>query len=326
MQRREFLALASGAAAAWPFAAESQPKKVPVIGGLVGGVARSSADSTAAFRRGLKEGGKFEEHEVLLEVRGSDQTSRLPALAVELVRRSVDLIHAQGNANAAQAAKMATTTIPIVFSNGGDPVKLGLVASMNRPGGNVTGISFNTSALVAKRLGLLRELVPQAKTIGFLTNPTNLVSETDTADMRAAARTIGQEIVVLEASTPEGIDDAFESATRQNIGALIVDVDSFFAGRSTQFVLLAARYRLPVSYGNRATVAAGGLMSYADDRLDSRRLAGSYAGRILRGEKPENLPVLQPTKFELVFNLRTARILGLTIPPNLLAIADEAID
>ena len=324
MTRRSFIRLLGGAAAAWPLAALPQQQAMPVIGVLVGGV--SPETPLPAFRKGLGEGGYFEGRNVAFEIRHTYQNDRLPALAAELVERSVTLIFATGNANAARAAKAATATIPIVFSNGGDPVMLGLVAGMNRPGGNVTGVSYYTAALVTKRLGLLRELLPQIGTIGFLTNPTNLVSDAATRDAQAAARSIGQQLVTFKASTEQELDAAFARAGELRIGALIVDVDAFFAGRHAQIVALAARYRIPASYGNRAYVAAGGLMSYADDRLVSRRQAGLYAARILKGEKPADLPVLQPTKFELVINLVAAKALGLDVPAMLLALADEVME
>jgi putative tryptophan/tyrosine transport system substrate-binding protein len=324
VKRREFITLLGGASVAWPLAARAQQPAMPMIGVLISGVSPETALS--AFRKGLGEGGYFEGRSVAFEIRHTDQNDRLPALAAELVEHPVTLIFATGNANAARAAKAATTAIPVVFSNGGDPVMLGLVASMSRPGGNVTGVSYYAAALATKRLGLLRELLPQIDKIGFLTNPTNLVSDTTTRDVRAAAESIGQQIVTLKASTPHELDTAFALASEQRIGALVVDVDAFFAGRNAQIVALAARYRIPASYANRAFVAAGGLMSYADDRLDSRRQAGIYAARILKGEKPADLPVLQPTKFELVINLKTGKSLGLDVPPMLPALADEVIE
>jgi putative ABC transport system substrate-binding protein len=323
VNRREFITLLSGAAA-WPLAVSAQQSAVPLIGVLAGGLSPETA--LRGFRKGLAEGGYIEGQNVTFGIRQTDKNERLPALAAELVERRVALIFATGNANAARAAKAATGTIPIVFTNGGDPVALGLVASMNRPGGNVTGISYYTAALAAKRLGLLRELLPKLSTVGFLTNPTNLVSEAAARDLEAAARTLGQRMVTLNASTPGELDAAFALASERRVEAILVNVDSFFVGRSHQIVALAARYRIPASYANRAYVAAGGLMSYADDRFDSRRQAGVYAARILKGEKPADLPVLQPTKFELVINLKTAKALAIELSPTLLAIADEVIE
>jgi putative ABC transport system substrate-binding protein len=329
MKRREFITLIGGVIASpllRPHAACAQQAAMPVVGFLGGGSSAVGENSLAAFRKGLSEQGFVENRNVTFEIRATEQVDPLLGLAAELVQRQVAVLITTGNANAALAAKAATATIPIVFANGADPVKIGLVASMNRPGGNVTGISYYTSALGGKRLGLLRELVPQANTIGFLTNPANPVSDTDTTDMQAAARSIGYQLVVFNASTSDEIDSAFASAATRRVGALLVDVDSFLAGRSNHLVTLAARYRIPASYANRESAEAGGLMSYADNRFESRRQAGIYAGRVLKGEKPADLPVLQPTKFELVINLKTAKALGLTIPPGMLAIADEVIE
>jgi ABC-type uncharacterized transport system substrate-binding protein len=326
IRRREFITLLGGAAAGWPLAARAQQLVMPVVGFLSGGLSRENADALAAFCKGLNDLGYFEGQNVAIEVRTTDLNDQLPALATELVRLPVTVIYAIGNANAAQAAKAATATIPIVFSNGSDPVKLKLVASMNRPGGNLTGVSYYTGALAAKRLDLLRKIVPQVATVGFLTNPTNLVSNQSAIDLRAAARSTGQQIIVLNASTLAEIDVAFSTAAQRGISALLVDVDSFFLGRHEQIVALAARYGIPTIYANRIFARAGGLMSYADNRFESRRQAGVYVGRILKGEKPADLPVLQPTKFELVLNLKTAKTLGLTVPDMLLATADEVIE
>jgi putative ABC transport system substrate-binding protein len=245
---------------------------------------------------------------------------------MELVKRPVNVIYATGNANAAKAAKAATSTIPIVFSNGSDPVQAGLVASMNRPGSNVTGVTYYTGALATKRLDLLRKVVPQATTVGFLVNPTNVVSGQSDSDIQLAARSIGLQIVVLNASTADEIDAAFLIGSQRGIGALLVNTDSFFAGRHQQIVALAARYRIPACYPNGLFAKAGGLMSYADNRFESRRQAGEYVGRILKGEKAADLPILQPTKFEFVINLKTAKTLGLEFHPQLLATADEVIE
>jgi putative ABC transport system substrate-binding protein len=271
--------------------------------------------------------GYIEGRNVAIAMRSTTQIAQLPALAAELVQRQVAAIYATAPANAARAAKAATATIPIVFINAGDPVRLGLVASIARPGGNVTGVMNYVSMLVAKRLEQVRELVPQGATIGVLTNPGNLASAATISDVTAAARSIGQQIIVFKASTPDEIDAAFAAAAQQGVGALLVDATGLlFAGRSNQIVALAARYRIPASYSSPGFVAAGGLMSYTDDRFESQRQAGIYVGRILKGEKPADLPVLQPSKFVFAINLQTAKALGLTIPETLLAIADEVIE
>src|SRR5262249_1938351 len=254
------------------------------------------------------------------------QFDRLQALASDLVRRPVTVLIAAGSARSAQAAKAATATLPIVFANGSDPVKIGLVASMNRPGGNATGVSFYTSTPGPKRLELLRELLPQAGTIAFLVNPSNPVTDGDIKDMDNAARSVGQPILVVHASNEKEIDVAFATVAQERASALLVNVDAFFSARRHQLADLAARYRIPASYNNGQYVVAGGLMSYGDNRADSYRQAGVYAGRILKGEKPADLPVIQPTRFELVINLKVAKALGLTVPDKLLALADEVIE
>jgi putative ABC transport system substrate-binding protein len=247
-------------------------------------------------------------------------------LAAELVRRRVALIYTISNANAAQAAKGATATIPIVFTVGPDPVALGLVPSFNRPGGNVTGITYYGPALAPKRLELLRELVPEASTVAFLVNPANSSTEGAIADMKVAAGSVGQQIIVVSASTMDEIDSAFAAAARQGAGTFLVGNDGLFTAHRAQLVALAARYRIPASYFNRGFAEAGGLMSYADDRSESLREAASYIGRILKGEKPSDLPVLQPTKFDLAINVKTAKSLGLTFPPSFYLRADEVIE
>jgi putative ABC transport system substrate-binding protein len=238
----------------------------------------------------------------------------------------VAVLFAPGSAGVARAAKAATSTIPIVFANGGDPVKVGLVASLNRPGGNATGFSFYTSALAPKRLELLLELMPRAQMTAFLVNPTNPVAEGDIQDMEDAARSVGQQITVVRAKNEAEIDAAFATIAQQRAGALLVDVDAYFSDRRDQLVELAARYRIPASYNNRQYVVAGGLLSYGPNLNDAIRQAGVYVGRILKGEKPADLPVMQPTKFELVINLNTAKVLGLTIPDKLIAVADDVIE
>ena len=325
MRRREFMTVLSGAAVAWPLAARAQQPAMPVVGLLSG--AGQPSQMFAAFWLGMNEMGFVEDRNVALEVRATDRYDQLPAFAAELVRRQVDVIYAFGTANSAQAAKAATATIPIVFANGSDPVSLGLVASMSRPGGNVTGVTFFSSTLVAKRLELLRELVPQAVTLAFLVNPTNARSDIDKANMQAAARSVGQQLTVLSASTAAELDAAFATAAQQRVGAIMVNGDGFFTGGggTQQLAALATRHAIPTSWSTRAGVEAGGLMSYGDDRQDSYRHAGIYVGLILKGAKPADLPVRQPTKFELVINLKTARTLGLDIPPGLLSLADEVI-
>jgi putative ABC transport system substrate-binding protein len=327
MKRREFIALAGGAAAAWPLMARAQQSAMPVIGFLTIGSPVTNASTLTIFRDGLREQG-FVEGRVLIESRyaPTGNYDGLLALATELVRLPVAVLFATGSAGVARAAKAATATIPIVFANGGDPVKVGLVASLNRPGGNATGVTFYTSALVAKRLELLRELVPEAQTIAFLVNPTNPVTQGDTDDMEDAARSVGQQIMVVRAKNEAEIDAAFAAITQQRVGALLVDVDAYFNSRRDQLAALAARYGIPASYNNRRYVEAGGLMSYGPNLDDAVRQAGVYVGRILKGEKPSDLPVQQPTKFELVINHKIAKALGLVIPPSLQALADEVIE
>jgi putative tryptophan/tyrosine transport system substrate-binding protein len=327
MNRREFISLLGGAAA-WPLAAHGQQGAMPVIGWLDSGQGQPSAKWSAAFRKGLNETGYVEGRNVAIEYRwAADQRGRLPALAVELVSRQVAVIFATETANAAQAAKAATTTIPIVFFNGSDPVRLGLVASLSRPAGNVTGLTNYASGLVAKRLELLRELVPQATIMAFLTNPTNLISEGNITDFQVAARSVGQQIIILKASTEHEIDVAFATAARERAGGLIVGGDGLlFNRRADQLASLAARYRIPANYPARVFPDAGGLMSYSDDRLESWRQTGIYVGRILKGEKPADLPVLQPTKFEFVINIKAAKALGLDFPPSFHLRADEVIE
>jgi len=269
--------------------------------------------------------GYVEGRNVAFIYRGAEQYDQLTSLAAELVRLRVSLIYTSGTANGALAAKAVTTTIPIVFSNGSDPVKIGLVASLSEPGGNVTGVTNYAASLGAKRLELLRELLPRIGKIGFLTNPTNLVSEGTVSDILAAAQSVGQEMVVMQASTDAEIEGAF-AAAESSVSALLVNVDAFFNRRHEQVVALAARHRIPASYPTRIFAVAGGLMSYGDDRRETTRLAGAYVGRVLNGEKPADLPVLQPAKFEFVINLKTAKGLGLTFPQSFYLRADEVIE
>jgi putative tryptophan/tyrosine transport system substrate-binding protein len=323
MKRREFLTLLAGAAAAWPLAAGAQQAAVAVIGYL--GVGPPDTSTLAALRKGLSEQGYIEGRNVAFEFRVAGQLDRLPAQAAELVGRRVAVIFAS-SIDAAAAAKATTPSLPIVFTVGGDPVKVGLVASLNRPGGNLTGVTYFASELGPKRLELLHELVPQATTIAYLANPAGLNFESGIRDMQTAARSIGQQIIVLSASNMSEIETAFTTMDQQRAGGLLINNDALFASRPEQFVALAARYRIPVVHFAPQFTAAGGLMSYTDDRFESRRQAGLYVGRILKGEKPADLPVLQPTKFDFVINLKTAKALGIEFPPSFQLRATEVIE
>jgi putative ABC transport system substrate-binding protein len=326
MRRRDLLTLLGGAAG-WPLAARAQQTAMPVIGVLWSGQEQATASLTSMFRKGLAETGYVDGRNVAIELRATTQIDQLPALADELVQRKVAVILTRGSANTARVAKAATATIPIVFANGADPVRLGLVASLAKPGGNATGVSYFVGLLVTKRLEMMRELVPNAVKIGFLTDPANLLSAGDTSDLLAAARTIGQEILVLKANTIEDIDAAFASAAREGVGALLIDAGGAFLGsRSDQIVALAARYRIPTSGPSSSYVKAGALMSYSDDRDESDRQAGVYVGRVLKGEKPADLPVIQPVKFEFAINLKTAKALGIEFPPSFLLRADVVVE
>jgi putative ABC transport system substrate-binding protein len=328
MQRREFITLFSGAVLAWPLSVRAQQAALPVIGFLDSRPAEAISARLQAFRQGLKDNGYVEGENVAIVYRfAEDQNDRLPQLAADLVRRQVAVIAAGGGPPAAFAAKAATATIPTVFLAAEDPVRLGLVASLARPGANLTGINIFNSELVAKRLELLRELVPRAARIAVLVNPADVANtEITVTDAEAAARRIGLQISVLNANTSREIASAFESMAHEGYGALFVGGSGYLASRRVQLVQLAAFNHLPATYSLREYVDAGGLMSYGVNILDAYRQMGVYAGRILKGAKPEDLPVVQSSKFELVINVETARMLGLTVPPSLLATADDVIE
>ena len=324
MRRRDFIA-ALGGAAAWPLGARAQQAAMPVIGFLHPASASAWAPFVTAFRNGLKEAGYVEGQNVAIEYRWAEnQIDRLPALAADLVRRQVAAI--VSNTEGALAAKQATTTIPIVFTSGLDPVKLGLVASLNRPGGNITGVKWFSTEVVTKDLELLHELVPQATVIGFLVNPKNRDAADQLKVMQEAARNLGIHLLVLNASTESEIDTGFTTLAQQRGIALVLGAGTFFTAQRQQIIALAARYAVATVSSQREFAAAGGLLSYSSSTVDSYRRVGVYAGRILQGEKPADLPVEQGTKFELVINLKTAKTLGLTISPNMLLIADEVIE
>lgn len=326
MKRREFIA-GIGAVTAWPFAAQSQAQSpLPVIGFMSSSTAKGSQDIQAAFRRGVNEAGYIEGQNVTIEYHwGEGHDDRLPALAADLVRRRVNVIAATGTP-AALAAKAATTTIPIVFETAGDPIRLGLVTSLNRPGRNITGVTQLSSELVSKRLGLLHDLIPAATKVGLLVNPTDPRAGTQTKDTEAAARALGLQIHVVGASTEAEIDTAFAHLSELRAGALVVGTGELFRRQPELIPALATRQGMPVIYQYREFAVAGGLVSYGTSLTDAYRLAGVYAGRVLKGEKPAEMPAIRPTRFELVINLKTARTLGLTIPPGVLAIADEVIE
>jgi len=327
VRRREFITLLGSAAATWPLAARAQQAVNPVIGYLYSGWREPSAGYTAAFRRGLSELGYTEGRNVTIEYRYADgQFDRLPELAADLARRKVAVMLTPGDA-AALAAKAATTTIPIVFTVGTDPVTSGLVAGLNRPGGNATGVSQLGVTVVPKVLGLLHQLVPTAVNIGALANPNYVNSERRLSQAAEAARTLGVQLHILPASNDRELDMAFAAVPRLQIGALVIISDiGFMQSRTDQIVALAARHSIPAIYDRRLSVAAGGLMSYDTPLTDAYRIAGSYVGQILSGRKPSELPVQQSTKVELIINLKTAKALGIAIPPMLLALADEVIE
>jgi putative ABC transport system substrate-binding protein len=326
MKRREFITLVSGAASAWPVVAWAQQPTMPVVGFLHSASIETRRDFVEAFLRGLNDAGYAPGRNVALEYRWAEnQVERLPAMAADLVSQQVAVIFA-GGPPSAMAAKAATASIPIVFTNGDDPVKAGLVKSLNKPGGNVTGVNVFLTLMEGKRLGLLREIIPNVAVIGILLNPQSPGTEAQSDDVRSAASAMGQDILVLNASTEQDIHRAFRTLAESHVGALLCCADPFFNSRREQLVTLAAHYALPAIYELRGYIVAGGLTSYGTDLLEAYRQAGLYTGKILKGEKPADLPVVQSTKFEFVINLKTAKALGLTVPPTLLARADEVIE
>ena len=325
MRRRQFLGVV-GSAAAWPLTVHAQQPAMTVIGFLSSASSEAYAPYVAAFRAGLAETGHVENSGLAIEFRWADgQYSRLPALAEELVRRSVSLIVATGGLASAQSARAATSSIPIVFTSGFDPVGMGLVSSLNKPGGNLTGVSFFAAQLSAKRIGILRQLVPSAP-IALLINPNNPNAAVELGDAQAAVKLAGQSIGVLNASSERDLGDLAASFDRERPGAILVGSDPFFVTQRHRIIALTARYAIPAMYNERQIVLDGGLLSYGASIAEVYRQAGVYAGKILNGAKPAELPVLQPTKFELVINLKAAKALSLAIPPSLLALADEVIE
>jgi putative tryptophan/tyrosine transport system substrate-binding protein len=327
LRRREFITLLGGAAVAWPLAARAQQPAMPVIGFMSGRSPEDSVHLVAAFRQGLGEGGFVEGRNVAIEFRWArGEYDRLPALAAELVGRRVAVLAGVGGDPSARAAKQATATIPIVFGMGGDPIKAGLVESLNRPGGNATGYTLLTNQMEPKRLGLLHELAPGASLIGVLLNPSFPPATLQLQELEEAARTIGQRLFVAKASNDAELDAAFASLLQQGLGALLVAADPYFDTRRDRIIAFAAQSRLPAIYQFREYAVAGGLISYGPSITEGYRQAGIYAGRILKGAKPADLPVVQPTKFEFIINLKTAKALGFEIPPTVSARADEVIE
>ncbi len=327
MLRREFLGVLGGTAIAWPLAVRAQQPAMPVVGFLNGRSPASDAHLVAAFRQALNESGYVEGRNVTIEFLWAEgQLDRLPALAADLVRRKVSVIFAGAIDTQIPAVKAAVATIPTVMGTGGDPVELGIVTSFNRPGGNATAITVISAALWPKRLELLREMASRSNVIAVLVNPNNYNAESSMRDIRAAARAMGQEILILNARTERDFDTAFAMLINERAGALVVGDDPIFINQRERLVGLAARHSVPAIYGRREFAAAGGLMSYGGSTIDQYRQAGLYIGQILKGAKPGELPVLQPTKFDLVINLKTAKALGLTVQDKLIALADEVIE
>ena len=327
MRRREFITLV-GCAGVWPVAARAQQPALPIVGFVHGGAARAFPGRIAAFRVGLSEAGYIEGQNVLIEYHWLEgHFERLPAVMTDLVQRRVAVITTPGSTPASLAAKAATAAIPIVFGVSEDPVALNIVSSLSRPGGNATGINFFVTEIDAKRFALMHELLPKATRFAVLINPADVTASAATSKaLKEAARTLGLDVLFFDASTPAGIDAAFAAFVRERPDALFIAPEGFFASRAVQFVTLTARDRMPASFATREMVEAGLLMSYGVNLADTFRQVGNYVGRILKGEKPADLPVLQPTKFELVINLQTARALAIDVPPTLLARADEVIE
>jgi putative ABC transport system substrate-binding protein len=326
MRRREFVAGVLGTAA-WPLVTRAQQPLTPVIGFLHSATVQTFSQQFAAFRDGLNQGGFIEGENVTIEYRWAEgQSNRLPALAADLVQRRVNVMVAAGGNNSNLAAKSSTTTIPIVFVSGSDPIKLGLVPSLNHPGGNITGFSFFAANLAAKALGLLHEIVPSTTAIAALVNTSGPEAQPTMADLQQAASALGVTVQFMNVTKAEEIDQAFETMKQQGAGALFVSADPLFGSRIAQIVALAEQHRIPAIYYRKEFPVAGGLISYGTDQPNAYRQAGLYAARILKGEKPADLPVLLSTKFELVVNLKTAKALGLTVPPSFLARADEVIE
>ena len=327
MERRKFISLLGGAAAAWPLAARAQQPAMPVMGFLESGSPVANAHLVAALRQGLNETGYVEGQNVMIEYRWANgEYDRLPALAAELVRIPVAVLATGGGEPAARAAKAATATIPIVFDAVRNPAERGMVASLNRPGGNMTGVNSMVEELVTKELGLLHELIPQARVIATLVDPNFPSTEAIVRNARTASDSLGYNLQVLTAGSEQNLDPAFTTLAQQRVDALFVAPAPFFYSRRDRITALAARHAIPALYVRREFATAGGLMSYGTSLVDSYRQVGVYAGRILKGEKPADLPVVQSTKFDLVINLKTAQLLGVTVPPTLLARADEVIE
>jgi putative tryptophan/tyrosine transport system substrate-binding protein len=329
MRRREFITLLGGAAAAasWPIAARAQQSAMPVIGFLVSASEKGYRRVIGPIRDGLRQAGYTEGQNLTIEYRWADyHYDRLPTLAVELVNRQVAVIFTTGSVMSAIAAKSATSTIPIVFANGSDPVRYGLVASFNRPGGNATGVTFYNSGLGPKRIELLRQLVPKAATIALLVNPNNPISADDGKEIQEGGRSVGVRVEIVNAGTEPELDEAFAKIGQLRADALLVHIDALFNAQDKKIIALAERYAVPTMYPNRQDTQDGGLMCYGTNVDEMDRQAAGYIGKILKGTKPADLPVLQPTKFDLIINLKTAKALGLTVPPTLLATADEVIE